>query len=198
MNYLAHAVLSFNQPDILAGNMTSDFIKGKKKFDYSPGIQLGIALHRAIDEFTDTHPVTAEAKQYFRPAYRLYSGAFIDIVYDHFLANDPNEFPDSNALGKFASVTYKQLLLFGDHLPVEFRSMFPYMIRYDWLFNYQYRIGIQRSFGGLVRRSKYLEESDTAFMLFERHYPVLQTCYNTFFPLLKHFASQHLQLLQKE
>ena len=41
MNYLAHAFLSFNQPDILAGNILSDFIKGKKKFDYSPGVQRG-------------------------------------------------------------------------------------------------------------------------------------------------------------
>ncbi len=36
MNYLAHAYLSFGDPDILAGNMISDFVKGKKKFDY-PG-----------------------------------------------------------------------------------------------------------------------------------------------------------------
>ena len=31
MNYLAHAYLSFGDPDILAGNMISDFVKGKKK-----------------------------------------------------------------------------------------------------------------------------------------------------------------------
>jgi acyl carrier protein phosphodiesterase len=30
MNYLAHAYLSFGEPDILAGNMISDFVKGKK------------------------------------------------------------------------------------------------------------------------------------------------------------------------
>jgi acyl carrier protein phosphodiesterase len=29
MNYLAHAVLSFQQPDILTGNMISDFVKGR-------------------------------------------------------------------------------------------------------------------------------------------------------------------------
>ncbi len=34
MNYLAHAYLSFNDPEILVGNMISDFVKGKKKFDY--------------------------------------------------------------------------------------------------------------------------------------------------------------------
>ena len=83
MNYLAHAYLSFNEPEILVGNMISDFIKGKQKFTYSPGIQNGIQLHRMIDHFTDTHPATHEAKQYFKPAVGLYAGAFMDIVYDH-------------------------------------------------------------------------------------------------------------------
>jgi acyl carrier protein phosphodiesterase len=73
MNYLAHAYLSFNRPGILVGNMISDFVKGKKKYDYPEEIQEGIAVHREIDRFTDVNPVTKEAKQIFRPAYRLYA-----------------------------------------------------------------------------------------------------------------------------
>ena len=65
--------------------MISDFVKGKKKFDYPAGIQKGIMLHRHIDNFTDTHEATREAKEIFRPHYRLYSGAFVDVVYDHCL-----------------------------------------------------------------------------------------------------------------
>ena len=61
MNFLAHAYLSFGQPEILVGNMISDFVKGKKKFDYPGGIQAGMQLHRAIDTFTDAHPATKEA-----------------------------------------------------------------------------------------------------------------------------------------
>ena len=90
MNYLAHAYLSFDDPEVLAGNMISDFVKGKKKFDYPFRIQQGIMLHRLIDDFTDNHPATKEAKEFFRPDYRLYSGAFVDVVYDHFLAIDEN------------------------------------------------------------------------------------------------------------
>ena len=77
--------------------MTSDFIKGRKKFDYPDNIQKGIMLHRAIDTFTDDHEATKEAKNIFRPAYRLYSGAFVDVVYDHFLATDENEFTEANS-----------------------------------------------------------------------------------------------------
>ncbi len=86
MNFLAHALLSFGDEDFLTGNMISDFVKGKRKFDYPVAIQKGIHLHRMIDEFTDFHPITEKAKELFRYDYRLYSGPFVDIVYDHFLA----------------------------------------------------------------------------------------------------------------
>jgi acyl carrier protein phosphodiesterase len=68
--------------------MISDFVKGKKKFDFSPVIQKGIALHRAIDDFTDFHPATYNAKSYFRKRIPALFRSFVDIVYDHFLAND--------------------------------------------------------------------------------------------------------------
>ncbi len=96
MNFLAHARLSFQDPDILLGNMISDFVKGKLKYDYPEAVQRGIHLHRLIDSFTDTHPVVQEAKELFRPAYRLYSGAIIDVVFDHFLATDDSEYSESS------------------------------------------------------------------------------------------------------
>ena len=61
MNYLAHAYRSFHLPDILVGNMISDFVKGKKKYEYSEGILKGIDLHRSIDTFTDEHEATKQA-----------------------------------------------------------------------------------------------------------------------------------------
>ncbi len=86
MNYLAHAYLSFGISDIATGNLISDFVKGKKKLDYPETIQHGITLHRAIDTFTDGHPITQEAKLFFRHHFGLYSGPITDIVYDPFYA----------------------------------------------------------------------------------------------------------------
>lgn len=191
MNYLAHAYLSFNKPEILAGNMISDFVKGKKKFDYSPGIQKGISLHREIDNFTDTHQVTREAKEIFRPHYRLYAGAFTDVVYDHFLATDKNEFTPESLL-HFSENTYTLIAPFINVLPVQFQQMFPYMRQQNWLNNYQFPWGIERSLAGVVRRSAYLTESDTAFQLFEANYQYLQDCYSRFFPALKIFVTEQL------
>ncbi len=194
MNYLAHAYLSFKQPEILVGNLISDFVKGKKKFDYSAGIQKGIALHRAIDNFTDTHHTTKEAKEIFRPHYRLYAGAFTDVVYDHFLATDKNEFRPEGLL-QFSITAYNLVEPFGGILPEKFKKMFPYMKQQNWLNNYQFTWGIERSLEGVVRRSAYLTDSKTAFHLFETHYQHLQACYNRFFPALKQFAEKELAIL---
>ncbi len=162
------------------GNLISDFVKGKKKFDYSPGIQNGIALHREIDNFTDTHAATREAKEIFRPHYRLYSGAFADVVYDHFLAIDKNEFTTESLL-QFSKTTYELVAPFINGLPEKFQKIFPYMREHNWLNNYQYNWAIERSLAGVVRRAAYISESGTAFLLFEAHYQHLQACYNKFF-----------------
>ena len=195
MNYLAHASLSFGNPEILVGNMISDFIKGKKQFDYLPAVQKGIRLHRAIDQFTDTHEATRQLKSFFRPQYRLYSGAFADVVYDHYLANDPNEFASESALKVFTNNTYRVLESNLSMLPLPFQKMFPYMKEQDWLYNYRFEWGIQKSFGGLVRRATYLKESEIAFDLFTGHYSEMSLCYATFYPSLKKFTALQLELL---
>ena len=195
MNYLAHAYLSFNRPEILAGNMISDFVKGKTKYTYPQGIQNGITLHRAIDEFTDAHPATKKAKEFFRSGYRLYSGAFVDVVYDHFLALDTNEFDNSSALQNFTAKTYATLDNYFLLFPQAFQNIFPRMKQHNWLFNYQYPAGIEKSFAGLVYRAAYMNESETAFAVFNKNYAALKDCYNIFFPTLKKFASHYLSEL---
>jgi len=195
MNYLAHAYLSFNKPDILVGNMISDYIKGKKQFDYPLPVQKGIRLHRAIDNYTDTHAATKELKSYFRQQYRLYSGAFADVVYDHFLANDINEFSNETVLKAFAANTYQVLQAKTDLFPQPFLLMFPYMKEHDWLYNYRTTEAIKHSFAGVVRRSAYLTESAIAFDLFNEFYGNMQLCYEAFFPDLKKYTLLQLDEL---
>lgn len=195
MNYLAHARLSFDNAPVLAGNMISDFIKGKKQFDYPPAVQTGIQLHRAIDAFTDSHAATLEMREYFRPHYRLYAGAFCDVVYDHFLANDPAEFATEAALQHFATGVYNSLENYDALLPEMFKKMLPWMKAQNWLFNYRSRWGTEKSFGGLVRRATYLNDATAAFSIFNEHYAAMQLLYNRFYPEVKNFAANQLQQL---
>jgi len=195
MNYLAHAHLSFFEPNILVGNMISDFVKGRKKFDYSVGIQKGIILHRAIDAFTDANTETKTAKEFFKPVYRLYSGVFVDVVYDHFLACDNKEFPSSIDLERFSQQVYQTLQAHFSILPVGFQQMFPYMKTQNWLYNYKFNWGLKKSLEGIVHRALYLDESAIAFSIFNDQYIALKNCYEIFFPELKKFATQLLSNL---
>lgn len=192
MNYLAHAYLSFGRPEILVGNMISDFVKGKKKYEYSQGILKGIELHRDIDTFTDDHAATKLAKQIFVPYYGLYSGAFIDVLYDYFLANDKNEFQD-DSLFDFSQQVYANLDNHKVIFPEKFQAMYPYMKKHNWLFNYKEKWGIKRSLEGLVHRAAYLSDSETAFDLFEKNIDTLESSYNSFFPELKEYVFTRLE-----
>jgi acyl carrier protein phosphodiesterase len=198
MNYLAHAFLSFNNPEILTGNIISDFVKGKKKFNYPLSIQKGIALHRMIDHFTDFHPATSIAKNFFRLHYRLYSGAFVDIVYDHFLALDEKQFAVYGGLESFSKIVYKQLDDQQSFFPPAFQRLFPYMKLQNWLYEYRLKEGIRKGFSGLVNRAAYLNESDLAFKIFIEHHNELSKCYNAFFPELKAYAFENLHNLLTE
>jgi acyl carrier protein phosphodiesterase len=195
MNLLAHAYLSFNNEGILVGNMISDYVKGKKQFDYPLSIQAGIQLHRAIDEFTDTHEATQEIKKLFKPAYRLYAGAFTDVVYDHFLANDENEFASPENLQSFTQRTYHLLQNNTTYFPEKFAKSFPYMQAQDWLYHYRFDDGMQKSFGGLARRAKYIAETDTAFEIFLNNKEIIRESYQIFFPQLKLFTINKMELL---
>ncbi len=194
MNFLAHTYLSFQHPEILVGNMISDFVKGKKIYDFPPGIQQGILLHRQIDAFTDSHITTRHARTFFHPAVRLYSGAFVDVAYDHFLANDPLQFTDASLL-HLASSSYAILNEYIHLLPTRFQTMVPFMQAQNWLYNYKTITGIKNSFGGLANRAAYLNSSTEVFQLFETHYAALQNCYNEFFPSLKSYTRQQFEML---
>jgi acyl carrier protein phosphodiesterase len=197
MNLLAHAYLSFNNEDILVGNMISDYVKGNKQYEYPLPIQAGIQLHRAIDQFTDTHEATQKIKKLFNPAYRLYAGAFIDVVYDYFLANDVNEFENESHLEKFSQNTYDALQKNTVYFPEKFAKSFPYMQSQNWLYHYRTNEGMQKSFGGLARRAKYITETDTAFEIFLYNKEIIGASYQIFFPQLKLFTINKLeQLLQ--
>ncbi len=158
-----------------------DYIKGRKPLEQLPEkVKQGVLLHRKIDLFTDKHPSTARAKALFRPDYRLYSGAFIDSLYDHFLANDPRFFANTEALGAFAARCYTALQDHIAYMPASFAALFPYMKEHNWLYGYRTLKGMERAFKGLVHRAKYLDSSDRAYEIFVRYYYELNQYYFDF------------------
>lgn len=194
MNYLAHAFLSFNHPEILMGNMMGDFIKGKQMERYDLRIQAGIKLHRSIDHFTDAHELVLQAQHLLRPEFRISSGVFIDIFFDHFLANHPDYFPD-NTLLPFTEKVYATIQQQRGVLDDAMLTYFGYMEQYNWLFHYSTKEGIQRSVEGMCKRHPRLGNPVNAMSLFHEKYSYLQEHFNHFFPYLVEHAKNKLHEL---
>jgi acyl carrier protein phosphodiesterase len=191
MNYLGHAYLSFHEPQILIGNMISDFVKGKARFGYTVGIHDGIMLHRHIDTFTDNHPSIKKAKKIFHSDYRLYSGAIVDIVLDHFLARDNAIFTDASLL----DFTLKVYAIIDPHihqLPEKFQLLFPYMKRDNWLYHYKTKEGIGKSLQGMIRRAAYIHDPLPAITILNDQERFLEDCYLEFIEDVKSFAKGYL------
>lgn len=55
MNYLAHLALSYPSAGLVVGNFIGDHVRNKDLDKFTKEVQLGIDMHRSIDNFTDTH-----------------------------------------------------------------------------------------------------------------------------------------------
>lgn len=192
MNYLAHAYLSFGNPPILMGQLIGDFVKGRQQYNYHQTIQDGIRLHRAIDAFTDAHPATHAAIQIFKPHVRRYAGAFVDIAYDYFLANDVRFFPTPVHLANFATQTYALVASYEPQLPQNFLPIFGHMQSKNWLYNYRLQEGVEKSFAGLAQRAQFIDTHTAVFDSFLVHEKQLQSCYDLFKEDVYQFAQHFL------
>jgi acyl carrier protein phosphodiesterase len=172
--------------------MISDFVKGSSKNNFSAAIQNGIMLHREIDTYTDHHPDTHLAKEIFRLDYRLYSAPIVDILFDHFLANDETIFTDE-ILKAFSLKVYSSLQNYAGILPFNFYRVFQYMQKENWLYGYRTIDSMQRSLKGLSVRASYMKESETAFNLFKSNYSSLKTLFSHFFPDVKQFTKDRFR-----
>lgn len=135
MNYLAHIFLSGNNDALKIGNFIADEIKGKSYTQFPEPIQKGILLHRAIDDFTDHHPLVYKGAHRFFGELRHYNGVVIDMIYDHLLAKNWSVYSQI-PLEKFAEDFYLLLDTNQDVLPQKITKIIPYMIRHNWLLSY--------------------------------------------------------------
>jgi acyl carrier protein phosphodiesterase len=184
MNFLAHIYLSGDDPELMVGNFIADFVKGNKKDAYSPGIKKGIELHRAIDDFTDHHPVALRSQSRIRSSQGKYSGIVIDLFYDHFLAKNFINYHEQ-PLKEFSRNTYTTVKKYWLVLPTGVQFLLPFMIQRNWLLNYSTIEGINRALTGLSMRVSFKNKMNEAVKDLKEHYTELEDDFNEFFPLLK-------------
>ncbi len=156
--------LSGPDEQTMVGNFIGDYVKGNAWNKYPENIKKGILMHRRIDSFTDTHPKFREAKSLFRNEFGLYSGIVIDLLYDHYLAKNWNEYSDIT-LRTFAKRSHAVLLQNFMHLPLKVQSFLPFLIQHKRLESYASAKGIVQTikimsnYSSLPAKSEFVMEA---------------------------------------
>lgn len=192
MNFLAHLYLSGDNDHVKLGNFIGDFVKGRNLNEqFPPGIARGIRLHRAIDEYTDSHPIVKKSKDRLRPTYRHYAPVIVDVFYDHFLARNWTMYSDVT-LADYAETTYGLVIKNKEILPERFMNMMKYMMQGNWLVHYATTDGIHQALSGMSRRSRFDSKMDQSVNDLKIYYEEFKNEFSGFFPELKDYCAAWL------
>lgn len=172
----------------------ADSIRGKDYLKFPEGIQKGVLLHRAIDTFTDTHPITRKSSKRLHARYRHYSMVIVDIYYDHFLARNWNAYSDVS-LEQFTDSFYALLEDNLELMPQRVQRMAPYMIADNWLLSYRELEGIRQVFRGLNRRTGHKSGMDRAIEELKGFYGHFEAEFTAFFDELIIFSREKIATL---
>lgn len=192
MNFLAHLYLANTDKEVIIGNFIADTLKGNKFDHFSEGIQFGIKMHRAIDTFTDEHPIFRQSKRRLDPKYRLYKGVIIDLVYDHFLAKNWKQY-STIPLDNFCQGAYE---LFYDNfeiLPERAQGLLPYMAKQNWLYKYRTQQGIGEIMHDMNVRTRGLSKMDEAIVDLKENYTIFEEDFTAFFEEIQQYCTEYLQ-----
>lgn len=180
MNFLAHIYLSGDNDLIKIGNFMADGIRGRQYEKYPLEIQKGIILHRAIDTFTDAHPIFRQSTKRLHQNYHHYAGVIVDVFYDHFLAKNWNTYSDER-LEDFVARFYQSLSDNKSVLSERTLMVMPYMFEQNWLVSYQTVEGINRILTQMDHRTKNLSKMRFATNELSEFYSEFENEFTKFF-----------------
>ncbi len=193
MNYLAHSFLSFQNTDLIIGNFIADSIQGNRFDGLTEGIIKGISLHRKIDTYTDAHPIFLTSKHRFSKDFDKYSGVLMDIIYDHYLAKNFEQY-SSLSLQNHADGIYDILKNNHDFLPEHAKRFYGYMTERNILFHYSSIEGIQTVLTHLSNRIRNRFELQLAIPILEANYQEIEEEFFIFFKDLQAFCKEQPEL----
>ena len=191
MNFLAHIYLSGDNDLIKIGNFMADGIRGKQFKTYPLEVQKGIVVHRAIDTFTDAHPIFRQSTKKLHARYHHYAGVIADVFYDHFLAKNWATYSDKN-LSDYVTNFYQSLSDNTSILSERTIAIMPYMIEQNWLLSYQTIAGIDKILTQMDSRTKNQSKMRFASEELTEFYTEFEQEFTQFFIELRVHASEKL------
>ncbi|NOT38439.1 MAG: DUF479 domain-containing protein [Saprospiraceae bacterium] len=154
MNFLAHFVLSYPDPELMAGNFIADFLNKKEQDSLDICLYKGVEMHQWIDQYTDSHPNISSFNRFFNPVIGHYAPVASDISMDYFLYKNWNKYIDVSYL-EFSKLAYDALRIHDYLFPEKPRNTAHRMIEGDWLRQYTSLEGMKYVMYRMNQRAKY-------------------------------------------
>lgn len=168
-----------------------DFVRGSihdLRKSYPEGVVQGVAMHRDVDRFTDSHPCFKEAKGLLGKGHRRFAGVIVDIFFDHYLAVHWNEYYGGTLSG-FIEKSYSSLESHPEWLSPRLKEVLPLMRQQDWLRSYGTMEGIRVTLQRVSKRGVYTAPIEHGFRDFVNHYQSFDRVFHEFFPQLQRYAA---------
>jgi acyl carrier protein phosphodiesterase len=193
LNWLAHLLLSKKDIDFQLGNLLADPLKGRVWDGASQSIEDGMKMHKAIDRFTDSHPLFTISKSRLGEKGYL-KAVVVDLVYDHFLARNW-EAHASVTHSEFLSTFYSSAIQKCNQFPAQPRSIVTNLVKSDRLAKYQRFDGFVETLARidchLSPRIKAKDTTSSYIATIEREYSKLEQDFEQFFPQIMVFFKKH-------
>jgi len=194
MNHFAHLVLSQPTVESTVGNLLGDFARGVDTRALPASVMAGLLNHRAVDRFTDSHPLVQRMKTGFSPPRRRFAGIALDIYFDHLLINHWDRFEQRDQLqlvtGFYRRMHQGQILMPGEDMQRITRRM----ISYDWFGSYRDIESIAEAMDRVAARIRFSNRFANAIEDIEANQEMIRDGFFQFYPQLQaHIAELALE-----
>ncbi len=194
MNHFAHLMLAQPTVESAVGNLLGDFARGVDQDALPPAVLAGLRNHRAVDRFTDAHPLVREMKRGFSPARRRFAGIALDIYFDHLLLQHWPRFEQRDSEVVIAEF-YRRMAAGQALMPgANMRRATRRMIEYDWFGSYRDIDAVAESLDRVAARIRFDNQFGNAIEDLKRNHDLIREGFLEFFPQLQ----QHVAELKLE
>lgn len=195
MNYVAHLFLARPSDEHRIGSLLADFTVGTLdtlRMRYGNKIVEGIAHHRAVDRFTDTHPEVVKAVNAMTDRFGLYSSIIVDVVYDHFLLKHWSRFTDQPT-DQFFNAVYQTLSRMDLDYPEKYKSAVRGMLERRWLSSYIQLESVSYALKRIGTRFSRPTPLDDTLAGLKENYQLLDETFLAFFPALISYSESIME-----
>ena len=194
MNHFAHLVLSRPTVESTVGNLLGDFARGVDTGALSAPVRNGLLNHRAVDRYTDAHPLVRDMKSRFSRKRRRFAGIALDIYFDHLLLEHWHIF-DRREPGDVIDEFYRRMEAGQPLMPgAEMRRVTRRMIDYDWFGSYRDLHAVAESLDRVAERIRFDNDFGNAIEELQRNHDFIRDGFLEFFPQLQqHVVEQAIE-----